>query len=53
MVKLQLEISKHVTGFVHVQINPYYSYDTVKTVKNAESKTHFKGLAYDSLLMYC
>ncbi|PMD65206.1 transaldolase [Hyaloscypha bicolor E] len=45
MVKLQLEISKHVTGFVHVQTNPYYSYDTVKTVKNAERIVeHFKLL---------
>ncbi|PVH89033.1 transaldolase [Cadophora sp. DSE1049] len=35
MVSLQLEISRHVTGFVHVQTNPYYSYDTDKTVKNA------------------
>ena len=44
MVKLQLEISKHVTGFVHVQTNPYYSYDTMKTVKNAESTAHLKEL---------
>ncbi|KAG4433445.1 hypothetical protein IFR05_011071 [Cadophora sp. M221] len=35
MVSLQLEISHHVTGFVHVQTNPYYSYDMDKTVKNA------------------
>ena len=35
MVILQLEMSRHVTGFVHVQTNPYYSYDTDKTVKNA------------------
>ncbi|KAH7409507.1 transaldolase [Cadophora sp. MPI-SDFR-AT-0126] len=35
MVSLQLEVSYHVTGFVHVQTNPYYSYDTDKTVKNA------------------
>ncbi|KAK0109988.1 hypothetical protein ONS95_002653 [Cadophora gregata] len=35
MVILQLKISHHVTGFVHVQTNPYYSYDTGKTVKNA------------------
>lgn len=37
MVKLQFEISHHVTGFVHVQTNPYYSYDTEKTVKGARS----------------
>ncbi|KAH7336075.1 transaldolase [Rhexocercosporidium sp. MPI-PUGE-AT-0058] len=35
MVSLQLEISHHVTGFVHVQTNPYYSYDTETTIKNA------------------
>ncbi|CAL3964393.1 unnamed protein product [Diplocarpon coronariae] len=35
MVSLQLEISRHVTGFVHVQTNPYYSYDTYKTVQSA------------------
>ncbi|KAL3418791.1 Transaldolase 2 [Phlyctema vagabunda] len=35
MVKLQYEISKVVTGFVHVQTNPYHSYDTEKTVKDA------------------
>jgi transaldolase len=37
MVKLQLEMSKYITGFVHVQTNPYYSFDTEKTVKNAQS----------------
>ncbi|TVY33233.1 Transaldolase [Lachnellula occidentalis] len=35
MVKLQYEISKHVTGFVHIQTNPYHSYDTEKTVSDA------------------
>jgi len=37
MVKLQYDISKHVTGFVHVQTNPYHSYDTEKMVKDARS----------------
>jgi len=45
MVKLQLEISKHVTGFVHVQTNPYYSYDTEKTVKNAQSSFERRSLS--------
>ncbi|TVY20868.1 Transaldolase [Lachnellula arida] len=36
MVKLQYEISKHVTGFVHIQTNPYHSYDTEKTVSDAQ-----------------
>jgi transaldolase len=44
MVKLQLEMSKHITGFIHVQTNPYYSFDTEKTVKNAQSKL------FDSML---
>jgi len=35
MVKLQYEISKHVTGFVHIQTNSYHSYDTEKTVSDA------------------
>ncbi|TVY86278.1 Transaldolase [Lachnellula willkommii] len=39
MVKLQYEISKHVTGFVHIQTNPYHSYDTEKTVSDAQSKS--------------
>jgi transaldolase len=38
MARLQLEISDHVTGFVHVQTNPYHSYDTEKIVKGARSK---------------
>ncbi|RDW92355.1 hypothetical protein BP5796_01749 [Coleophoma crateriformis] len=36
MIKLQLEISKVVTGFVHVQTNPYFSYSVPKTVANAK-----------------
>ncbi|KAL2069172.1 hypothetical protein VTL71DRAFT_15510 [Oculimacula yallundae] len=35
MVSLQLEISRHITGLVHVQTNPYYAYDSHKTVDNA------------------
>lgn len=31
MVKLQLEISKHVTGRVHIQTNPYFSHSLVRT----------------------
>lgn len=37
MASFQLEISRHVTGFVHVQTNPYFSYDTDKTATNARS----------------
>lgn len=37
MCKLQLEISRVVTGFVHIQTNPYYSYDAHKMVTNAKS----------------
>ncbi|KAH8599772.1 hypothetical protein B0O99DRAFT_610389 [Bisporella sp. PMI_857] len=35
MVSLQLEISKYVTGFVHVQVNPYYSYSSSKIISNS------------------
>ncbi|KAF8864612.1 transaldolase [Acephala macrosclerotiorum] len=35
MVKLQLAISYHVSGFVHVQTNPCYSFDSQKTIVNA------------------
>jgi len=51
MVRLQLEISKYVTGFVHVQTNPYYSYDTVRTVKNAESTASSRNI-YEYLLIH-
>lgn len=42
MVKLQHDISQFVTGFVHVQTNPVYSFDTEKMVTNARSR--FKTL---------
>ncbi|KAA8569274.1 hypothetical protein EYC84_000935 [Monilinia fructicola] len=35
MVKLQLAIASVVTGFVHVQTNPYHSYDAKKMVEDA------------------
>ncbi|CZR51689.1 related to transaldolase [Phialocephala subalpina] len=35
MVKLQLAISYHVSGYVHVQTNPYYSYSTPSTITAA------------------
>jgi len=38
MVKLQLEISRHITGFVHVQTNPYLSYDTHRTIEAARRR---------------
>lgn len=50
MVKLQLEISHHITGFVHVQTNPYHSYDTQKTVKGARSKLGFCSLQLQLIL---
>ncbi|KAI9641932.1 hypothetical protein NHQ30_009801 [Ciborinia camelliae] len=34
MVKLQFEIASVVTGFVHVQTNPYHSYHTGKMVED-------------------
>ncbi|ESZ96602.1 transaldolase [Sclerotinia borealis F-4128] len=35
MIKLQLAISSVVTGFVHVQTDPYHSYDTKTMVEDA------------------
>ncbi|KAH6877125.1 hypothetical protein B0T10DRAFT_497074 [Thelonectria olida] len=48
MVKLQLIIAPHVTGYVHVQTNPKLSYDTTATVENAERIiSFFKALDPD------
>ncbi|KAF4632516.1 hypothetical protein G7Y89_g5603 [Cudoniella acicularis] len=38
MVYLQLAIEKHISGFVHVQTNPYHSYDTDKMVSDSKRK---------------
>lgn len=35
MVRLAIEMMKHIRGRVHVQTNPYYSYSSEKTVINA------------------
>ncbi|KAG2414536.1 hypothetical protein HFD88_003727 [Aspergillus terreus] len=35
MVKLALKIAPHISGHVHIQTNPYYSYSTEQTVINA------------------
>ncbi|BCR91001.1 transaldolase family protein [Aspergillus chevalieri] len=35
MVKLALRIAPHITGHVHIQTNPYYSFSTEKTIVNA------------------
>ncbi|TVY69024.1 Transaldolase [Lachnellula suecica] len=35
MVMLQHGISKHITGFVHIQTNPYHSYNTLSTIADA------------------
>lgn len=37
MVRLALAIMPNLTGYSHIQTNPRYSYDTQKTIKNAES----------------
>jgi hypothetical protein len=39
MIKLQIRISERVKGFVHVQTNPYHSYDTEKMVEDARSRS--------------
>ncbi|KAG8167685.1 hypothetical protein KVR01_003374 [Diaporthe batatas] len=51
MVRLALAIAPDLTGFSHVQTNPRWSYDTQKTIKNAERiVSMFKHLAptYDT-----
>lgn len=35
MVKLALKIAPHITGHIHIQTDPYYSYSTEKTIVNA------------------
>jgi len=52
MVKLQLEISRHVTGYVHVQTNPYHSYSTDSTVKDAQSKWIRYWLGHKVLIIH-
>ena len=37
MVRLALDIVPNLTGYSHIQTNPRYSYDTQRTIKNAES----------------
>jgi hypothetical protein len=39
MVKLQVEIFRVTRGIVHIQVNPYYSYDKEKIMANALSKS--------------
>ncbi|RAK80977.1 transaldolase [Aspergillus fijiensis CBS 313.89] len=34
-IKLALKIAPHITGYIHIQTNPYYSYSTTKTFTNA------------------
>ncbi|GAD91994.1 transaldolase [Paecilomyces variotii No. 5] len=41
MVRLALKIVPHISGRVHIQTNPYYSYSTEKTVLNALSTTNW------------
>ncbi|OJZ90407.1 hypothetical protein ASPFODRAFT_126076 [Aspergillus luchuensis CBS 106.47] len=35
MISLSLRIAPHITGHIHIQTNPYYSYSTEKTIVNA------------------
>lgn len=39
MVRLASNIAQHITGHVHIQTNPYYSYSVEKTIVNALSNT--------------
>ncbi|KJK78373.1 hypothetical protein H634G_06546 [Metarhizium anisopliae BRIP 53293] len=47
MVKLQLRLIQHVTGFIHVQTNPKLAYSTASTVENAKRIVGiFKSLSH-------
>ncbi|GKZ32198.1 hypothetical protein AbraIFM66950_001391 [Aspergillus brasiliensis] len=35
MISLSLKIAPHITGHIHIQTNPYYSYSTQQTIANA------------------
>ncbi|OOF90373.1 hypothetical protein ASPCADRAFT_135222 [Aspergillus carbonarius ITEM 5010] len=35
MLSLSVKIAPHITGYIHLQTNPYYSYSTEKTIHNA------------------
>lgn len=41
MVRLAVAMAKHISGRVHVQINPYHSFSSEKSVVNALRKLHF------------
>lgn len=43
MIKLALKIAPHITGYVHIQANPYASYSTEDTVGNAFSQSHIRS----------
>ncbi|THV46031.1 hypothetical protein BGAL_0425g00080 [Botrytis galanthina] len=45
MVKLQLAIASVVTGFVHVQTNPYHSYGTEEMIRDSRKKEGIRTLA--------
>lgn len=39
MVKLALEIAPDLKGYSHIQTNPRWSYDTKKTIQNADRQS--------------
>lgn len=39
MVKLALNIEPDLKGYSHIQTNPRWSYDTKKTIRNADRKS--------------
>ncbi|PQE05003.1 transaldolase protein [Rutstroemia sp. NJR-2017a BBW] len=43
-VEIALAISTVITGFVHVQTNPYHSYDTSKMVSDSKKRTDVQGI---------
>jgi transaldolase len=52
MVKLQLLIIPHLSGFIHVQTNPKLAYSRSATIANAESQMILL-LVSDSILLTC
>lgn len=36
MIHLQLAIAPHITGNIHIQTNPYHSYDTLRTIEDSK-----------------
>ncbi|MCJ1249404.1 hypothetical protein MMC30_006628 [Trapelia coarctata] len=40
MVKLGMQMVPHISGYIHIQVNPFYSYSTNKIMENARRIPH-------------